>query len=124
MSVSEIRQRAAAPSGRINLVYGLILAGLMVEMVVLGVGIFIATVTGDYWGNPKTVRDAAEAGSLILGQAGTIAAVGAWLAPLKFVGFALFFAGIGVALSAIIPRIQLRGQVMATVLPQLRQQPK
>ena len=124
MNVSDLRRRADAASRRVNLVYALVLAGLMVEMVALILGIFLATVADSYWANPKTVRDAAAAGTAILGQAQTLAAVSAWLVPLKFVGFALFFAGIGVALSAIVPRIRERGEVMAAALPQLRQQPK
>ena len=124
MNVSDLRRRADATSPRVKFVYALILAGLMVETVALILGIYLATVADSYWANPKTVRDAAAAGSTILGQAQTMATVGAWLEPLKFVGLALFFTGIGGALSAIIPRIRLRGDVMATALPQLRQQPK
>ena len=121
MNVSDLRRKADATSRRVNLAYALILAGLMVEMVALILGIFLATVADSYWANPKTVRDAAAAGSAVLGQAQTLAAVSAWLVPLKFLGFALFFASIGAALSAIIPRIRERGEVMATALPQLRQ---
>ena len=121
MNASDLRRRADATSQRVKLVYALILAGVMVEMLVLILGIYLATVADSYWANPKAVRDAATAGSAILEQAQTMAAVSAWLAPLKFVGFALFFTGIGAALSAIIPRIRERGEVMATTLPQLRQ---
>ena len=64
----------------------LALAGLMVVMAVVIVGIVVAGIVAGYYENPKDVRDAAAAGSDVLANQGTIAAVQAWLAPLKFVG--------------------------------------
>ncbi len=91
------------------------------EMAVLGIGAFLGLSAGDFWGSTKAARDSAAAGSTLLVTGGRVAAVSAWLEPFKFVGLALFFAGIGVALSAIIPRIELRAQAMATVIPLLKQ---
>ena len=121
MSVEEIKDRARTSQRRIPLVYALILAGLMVEMAVLGIGAFLGVSAGEFWGSTKAARDSAAAGSTLLAQGGTIAAVSTWLEPFKFVGIALFFTGIAVALSTIIPRIQLRAQAMATVIPQLKE---
>lgn len=121
MSVEEIKQLATTTQKRIGLVYALILAGLMIEMVVLAVGAFLGLSAGDFWGSTKAVRDSATAGSTLLATGGRVAAVSAWLEPFKFVGLALLFSGIGLALSAIIPRIQLRAQTMATVIPQIKQ---
>ena len=121
MNVEEIKGRARTSQKRIQLVYGLILAGLMVEMAALGIGAYLGISAGEYWGSTKAARDSAAAGSTLLAQGGTTAAVSTWLEPFKFAGLALFFTGIAVALSAIIPRIQLRAQAMAIVIPQLKE---
>ena len=116
-----IRRLAIRPQRRIGLASGLIMAGLMVEMAVLGIGAWLGVSAGEYWGATKASRDTAAVGSGLLVDIGTISAVTAWLTPLKFVGLALFFAGIATVLSAIIPRIELRANALATVLPALKQ---
>ena len=90
-------------------------------MAVLGVGAWLGVSAAEYWGTAKATRDSAAAGTGLLAQGGSIAAVSTLLEPLKFVGLALFFARIGVVLSAIVPRIRLRAYAMATVLPLLRE---
>ena len=97
--------------------YLLIAAALMIEMVVLGVGITVAFLADDYYGNTKAIRDADEAG--LLSDLGTIKAIGGWLEPLKFLGFATFFAGIAVVLAIIIKTLQTRGQAMELALPRI-----
>ena len=97
--------------------YLLIAAALMIEMIVLGVGITVAFLADDYYGNTKAIRDADEAG--LLSDLGTIKAIGGWLEPLKFLGFATFFAGIAVVLAIIIKTLQTRGQAMELALPRI-----
>ena len=121
MSTDEIKQQAATPHRHIQLVYALILGGLMVEMAVLGIGAWLGVQAGEYWGSTKAARDSAAVGDDLLVQIGRISAISTWLEPFRFVGLALFFAGIGVALSAIIPRIRLRAETMATVIPAIVQ---
>ena len=120
MASAGLQQRVETGTRLPMLVYALILTGLMIEMTVLIIGIALGVSTGDYYTNTKAVRDAAlpgGAGSGILSQIGTIAAVQAWLLPLKFVGVALFFTGIGAALWTIVGSIQLRGEAMRVALP-------
>ena len=64
--------------------YLLIAAALMIEMIVLGVGITVAFLADDYYGNTKAIRDVDEAG--LLSDLGTIKAIGGWLEPLEFLG--------------------------------------
>lgn len=97
--------------------YLLIAAALMIEMIVLGVGITVAFLADDYYGNTKAIRDADEAG--LLSDLGTIKAIGGWLEPLKFLGFATFFAGIAVVLAITVKTLQTRGQAMELALPRI-----
>ncbi len=120
MVSADLRQRVSVATGLPRLVYAFVAAGLMIEMTVFIIGIALGVSTGDYFANTKAVRDAAVPGgdgSGILSQIGTISAVGAWLAPLKFVGLALFFFGIGIALWAIIRSLRLRGEAMLMAIP-------
>ena len=121
MSIEEIKDLESRPQRRVTLIYALIISGLMIEMAVLAVGSYLGVQAGEFWGTTKASRDSALAGSGLLAQGGRIAAVTTWLTPFSFVGIALFFAGIGVALSAIIPRIRLRAYAMATLIPQIKQ---
>ncbi len=97
----------------------LALAGLMVVMAVVIVGIVVAGIVAGYYENPKDVRDAAAAGSDVLANQGTIAAVQAWLAPLKFVGLSTILVGIGVILWGIARTLAVRASVFAQVIPKL-----
>jgi len=97
--------------------YLLIAAALMIEMIVLGVGITVAFLADDYYGNTKAIRDAGEAG--LLSDLGTIKAIGGWLEPLMFLGFATFFAGIAVVLAITVQTLQTRGQAMELALPRI-----
>ena len=97
--------------------YLLIAAALMIEMIVLGVGLTVAFLADDYYGNTKAIRDADEAG--LLSDLGTIKAIGGWLEPLEFLGFATFFAGIAVVLAITVKTLQTRGQAMELALPRI-----
>ena len=60
--------------------------------------IVLAVLTGDYYSNSKSVRDAAEAGSGLLSQLGPIKGMQPWLLPLSFLGLATYLAGFGLPL--------------------------
>lgn len=77
----------------------LMMMGMMILVVALGVSIWLATQSHDYWNHSiATVLNPAAAGSETLRDLGVIKATGAWLAPLKFVGMAFLFSGIALAL--------------------------
>lgn len=111
--IASITKAGIKPMRRVGVVYVLLMLGVVIEMVALGIGLVLGNINADYYVNAKAARDAAAAGSSILTQLGQIQAVKAWLLPFQFLGVAVLFAAIGLALSAIIKRIQLRGQVMA-----------
>ena len=115
--LDELRTEAERPHARVRLVYALVGTGLMIEMAALVTGIALGVIAGDYWSATKVARDGAAAGSDLLAQIGSLSAVSTWLEPFKFVGVALFFAGIVTALASIVPRIRLRAAALATVLP-------
>ncbi len=80
--------------------------------------VLIAPTAAAYWGeNAKTARDAAEIGSLLLTQLGTLATVPRWLEPLTFVGVASFMVGIALAFSSIPNLLKNRGQIMSVCFP-------
>ena len=119
MVVSEVRTESIKPLWRINVVYLLVLLGLSITMAAFVIGLGLSFISGDYYAESKATRDAAGAGSSLLADLGLVQAAQAWLPPFKFLGLATFFAGIGLALSAVIKGIQLRGQVMAEGLREL-----
>ena len=86
------------------------------------IGLFLITPTATaYWGgNPKVVRDAAEVGSQLLGQLGTLTTTPRWLEPLAFLGVASFMVGIALEFSSIPAILKNRGEVMKVCLPLLR----
>ncbi len=96
----------------------LAIAGLMVVMAAVVVGIVFANIVAGYYANPKDVRDAAAAGTEVLADQGTIAAVKAWLAPLKFVGLSTILTGIGVVLWGVVLTLRVRATVFSTAIPQ------
>lgn len=81
----------------------LMMMGMMVLMATLAIGIWLGALNADYWNHSiANELNVAPEGSDLLSDLGTIQAVGAWLAPLKFVGFALLLSGITLALATIV----------------------
>ncbi len=117
--LAQISKGGPKPLRRIKVVYMLLMVGIGIELAAFVTGLVLSAIKADYLASPKVARDAAEAGSSLLAQLGQLQAVGAWLLPLQFLGIAVLFTAIGLALSAIIKRIQLRGQVMAEGLGNL-----
>ena len=121
MSNEELRAQARTTSPYLKVAGGLWFAAFMIIMVAAVAWITLAVMTGDFFSNSKAIRDAAEAGSGILSQQGSIEAVKGWVLPFAFLGFATFIAGFGFAFVNILQNVRLRGNTMAAVLPTLKQ---
>ena len=76
--------------------------GMMVIMAALGIGIWLGAEASNLYGHSIAQIDGAPTGSKLLRDLGTIAAVQAWLTPFKFLGMALLFSGIALALLTIV----------------------
>lgn len=121
MSNEELRAQANRSSGLIKIGGGLWAAGMMIVMFAAITWITLAVMAGDYFSNPKAVRDAADAASGILSQQGSIEAVKDWVLPLAFLGLGTFILGFGFAFANILANVRLRANTMAAVLPELKQ---
>ncbi|MGB3699659.1 MAG: hypothetical protein WA997_00175 [Anaerolineales bacterium] len=93
--------------------------GWVLILLALIIGIVILTPTAvNYFGaNSKGVRDAAEAGSQLLGQISLLASIPLWLEPLTFLGVAFFICGIALEFSVIPALVKMRGDTMAQAFP-------
>ena len=94
----------------------------MIIMISAVVWVALAISAGDYFANSKAVRDAAEAGSGLLSQQGSIEAFKDWVLPFAFLGLATFMLGFGLAFADILKNVRLRGDTMAAALPLIKQQ--
>ena len=121
MNSEELRTQAQASSPQIVIAAVLWVVAMTIIMVAAVTLIVLAVMTGDYFTNSKGVRDAAEAGSGILSQQGSVEAVKGWVAPFAFVGLATFIVGFGFAFANILRNIKIRGGTMAAALPALKQ---
>ena len=115
-----LRAQASASSSIIKVAGVLWFAAFMIVMIASIAFLVAAATAGDYYANSKAVRDAAEAGSAVLSQLGSIAAVTDWALPFAFVGIATFIAGFGFAFVNILRNVRLRGNTMAAALPELK----
>ena len=85
----------------------LMMMGMMLLMVNLVLDIWIATIAADYWNHSiANELNPAAAGSESLRQLGLMSAAKAWLEPFKFVGMAVLFSGIALALVTIVTVLQ------------------
>ena len=121
-SNEELRAQASTSSSVIKVAGVLWFAAFMIVMVASIAFIAAASTAGDYYANSKAVRDAAEAGSAVLSQLGSMTAVTDLALPFAFVGIATFIAGFGFAFVNILRNVRLRGNTMAALLPELRAQ--
>ena len=119
-SSEELRAQAQSSAPFIKIAGALWLVALMIVMAAAVVWIVLAVIAGDYYANSKAVRDAAEAGSKMLSQQGSIEATKNWLLPLAFLGIATFIAGFGFAFANILRNVRLNGGTMAAALPELK----
>jgi hypothetical protein len=95
-----------------------ILGWILISLALI-IGLIVLTPTAvNYFGaNFKEVRDAAEAGSVLLSQLGILASIPLWLEPLTFLGVAFFICGIALEFSIIPSLIKKRGDVMSQAFP-------
>lgn len=81
----------------------LMMMGTMILMVALIISIPTSTLAYSYWNHSiATQLNPALEGSGLLANLATINTIKLWLEPLKFVGMATLFAGIGLALATIV----------------------
>lgn len=121
VSNEELRNQANRSSPFIKIAGGLWVTAAMIIMISAVVWVSLAVSTGDYFTNSKAVRDAAEAGSGLLSQQGTIEAFKDWVLPFAFLGLATFMLGFGLAFADILKNVRLRGDTMAAALPLIKQ---
>ena len=95
-----------------------ILGWILISLALI-IGLVVLTPTAvNYFGaNSKAVRDAAEAGSQLLGQISILATIPLWLEPLTFLGVAFFICGIALEFSVIPSLVKMRGDSMAQAFP-------
>ena len=120
-SNEELRNQANRSSPYIKIAGGLWVTAAMIIMISAVVWVALAVSASDYYANSKAVRDAAEAGSGLLSQQGTIEAVKHWVLPFAFLGLATFLLGFGLAFANILKNVRLRGDTMAAALPLIKQ---
>ena len=118
MTNEGLRAQARITAPQIKIAGGLWLVAAMIIMIAAIVWIVLAVMAGDYYANPKAVRDADEAG--ILSQLGSVQAVKDWLLPLSVLGLATYLLGFGFAFSNILRNVKLRGATMAVALPAIK----
>ena len=82
-----------------------------------GVSVLAPTASSYLGNNAKAARDAADAGSALLGQLGVLSTIPRWLEPLTFLGVASFMLGIALEFSSIPALLKNRGQVMKVCFP-------
>ncbi len=121
MSNEELRTQSKRSPAQIKIAGWLWGAAMMIIMIAAVLWIMLSVMTGDYFSNSKAIRDAAEAGSLVLAQQSTIEAIKGWVLPFAFVGLATFLLGFGFAFANILGNVRLRGDTMAATLPTLKE---
>jgi hypothetical protein len=88
----------------------LMMMGLVILIVNLIISAFIGGLAWDVYGHSVAEINAAEPGSSLLGDLGTVNTYKAWLTPLKFVGLAFILVGISFAVHTILQVIRFQGQ--------------
>lgn len=94
---------------------------LIMVSFIIGLTVLAPTAASYFGENAKSVRDAATAGSELLGQLEILKATPAWLEPLTFLGVAAFMTGIALEFSTIPNLLKNRGEVMSLCFPLLVQ---
>ncbi len=119
MRVSDVEQELAqAPTGS-KIMPFLAMVGLLIVLVALVIYISLSGTVNEYYSNPKSVRDGAEAGSSVLSQLQTIKSTSAWVKPLTFVGLAFLLTAISASLTGIKKTLDLRFRVFEEAIPKI-----
>lgn len=99
-----------------------LLGWLLVGFSILISVLLLAPTAAAYWGgNAKSVRDAAEVGSLLLSQLATLAWWPKLLLPLTFLGVASFIVGIAMEFAAIPKMLERRTDLLVRAVPKMGQ---
>lgn len=100
-------------------VYPLLIAmGFAIVLSSLAIAVVLATVANGVFDNPKSLRDAAEAGSSLLARQGDLATFPLWVQPFKFVGLTLLIGGIFTVFWGLLRSLQhTRGAAMVESIP-------
>ncbi len=88
----------------------MMMMGLMLLIVNLIIAGIIGAIAWDVYGNSVAEINAAQSGSSLLGDQGTVNTFKAWLEPFKFVGLATILVGISLAVHTILQVIRFQGQ--------------
>ena len=120
MDNDTLRTQARTGAPYIKIAGALWMFGGVIIMVSAVTWIVLAVMAGDYYSNPKGIREAADAGSGALSQLGSIEAVKLWVLPLVFMGMSTFLLGFGFAFANIQRNVRLRANTMAATLPGLK----
>ena len=88
----------------------LMMVGLVILIVNLIIAAFIGALAWDVYGHSVAEINAAEPGSSLLADLGTVNTYKAWLTPFKFVGIAFIPVGISFAVDTILQVIRFQGQ--------------
>ncbi len=84
--------------------------GLMILIANLIIAGVIGAIAWDVYGNSVAEINAAQPGSSLLGDQGTVNSYKTWLEPFKFVGLATILVGISLAVHTILQVIRFQGQ--------------
>ncbi len=84
--------------------------GLMILIANLIISVVVGAIAWDVYGNPVATINAAEPGSALLRDLGTVNTYKMWLEPFKFVGIATILVGISMAVHTILQVIRFQGQ--------------
>lgn len=119
MRASEVEQRLIkTPIGsRLMPIFAVI--GLLIVLLTWIIYYNLSGTVGDYYSNPKSIRDGAESGSLVLGQLGDIMTTSTWVKPLTFVGLAFLLTAISASLTGIKKTLGLRLSVFEEAIPKI-----
>ena len=88
----------------------MMMMGLMILIANLIIAVVIGAIAWDVYGESVATINAAEPGSSLLGDLGTVNSYKAWLEPFKFVGLATILVGISMAVHTILQVIRFQGQ--------------
>jgi len=94
----------------------LLVGGLLIVLASLATMAVVAAIASDVFSNAKAVRDAAGAGSGLLGLQGDLATFPAWVFYFKVTGITLLWLAIIVLLSGIVKTIRVRATAMTESL--------
>lgn len=121
MNNQELKKQAQTSAPHIKIAGGLWVMAMMIVLVATITWLVISVAwTNDYYAFSKSARDGAEAGSALLANLASIQTTKAWVMPLEVLGLSTFLLGFGIAFANILKNVQLRGNTMAAVLPEMK----